>query len=168
MSIYHFAQRSVWYRFEVVNFRPWGRGMGCLLWVLSLIYILIRSLFCCMYCRIILAPVITAPDCIYVSLFCFGQHCDKHTSRQLLGSLQETRVCRQISLSDIATKTDPFVILHIWHVFLPKCRITHTHASLLLDRGRELLASPFPRRRPVLCLSVPPDSLLHRHCVTVG
>ena len=31
---------------------PWG--MGCLLWVLSLIYVLIRSQSCCMYCPILL------------------------------------------------------------------------------------------------------------------
>ena len=45
--------------------RPSGRGMGCLLWVSSLIHVLLMSLkFCVCYCDK-LDRVITALDCIY-------------------------------------------------------------------------------------------------------
>ena len=43
--------------------RPSGRGMGCLLWVQALIYVLPLSLKCCMHYRAILYRVITAIHC---------------------------------------------------------------------------------------------------------
>ena len=62
-------------RYNAVNFvanhhnrhpiaRPWGRGMGCLLWFWSLIFILLLSLWFRWWCRDKLDRVITALDCI--------------------------------------------------------------------------------------------------------
>ena len=45
--------------------RPLGRGMGCLLWIQIMIYILPYSLQCCMWCWVILDRDITALDCIF-------------------------------------------------------------------------------------------------------
>ena len=63
-------------RYNVVNFvenphkrhpipRPNGRGMGCLLWVHTLVYIKSRELRQYMQHRVILDRVITALDCIW-------------------------------------------------------------------------------------------------------
>ena len=43
--------------------RPLGWAMGCLLWVQALIYILPKSLQCCMHYRVILDRAIKAPHC---------------------------------------------------------------------------------------------------------
>ena len=45
--------------------RPWGRDMGCLLWVKALINILPRSLQWWMHYRVLLHRVITALHCIF-------------------------------------------------------------------------------------------------------
>ena len=45
--------------------RPSGRGIGCLLWVQALIYILPLSLKSCMHYRVILHRVITVVHCSY-------------------------------------------------------------------------------------------------------
>ena len=71
----HTLQCTVRFRYNVVNFikiehkghpivRPLGRGMGCLLWIQSLIYFLPQSYHCCVQYYSILDPVITALDCI--------------------------------------------------------------------------------------------------------
>ena len=63
-------------RYNAVNFlqnyhnrhriaHPWGRGMGCLLWLLTLMHVLLQSLLCWVQNRMILKRVITAPDCIW-------------------------------------------------------------------------------------------------------
>ena len=43
--------------------RPWGRVMGCILWLLTLIYALLESPLCCVQNHIILDRFITAIDC---------------------------------------------------------------------------------------------------------
>ena len=64
---------TVWCRYDAVNFlqnshnrhpiaRPWGRGMGCLLWVWSLIYVLLLPLQCHIQYRDKFDRVITALD----------------------------------------------------------------------------------------------------------
>ena len=44
--------------------RPWGWGMGSLLWVQALINVLLRSLQWCMHYRVLLRRVITTLHCI--------------------------------------------------------------------------------------------------------
>ena len=62
-------------RYNTVNFlrnhhtrtpipRPWGQRMGCLLWLLTLIYVLLQSLLCRVQNHTLLDHVITATDCI--------------------------------------------------------------------------------------------------------
>ena len=43
--------------------RPWGRDMGCHLWVQSLLNVLIQSLLWCMHYRVLLHRAITALHC---------------------------------------------------------------------------------------------------------
>ena len=68
--------RTVRCRYKAVNFlrcphkirpiaRPLGRGMGCILWVQTVIYTPPQSLQWCMQYRVILDRVITAPDWIF-------------------------------------------------------------------------------------------------------
>ena len=78
------TRNTVRCRYNAVNFlqnnhnrhpiaRPWGRDMGCLLWVQALIYILSQSLHYCVHYDIIFDRVITALHCIdYIRLV---DHC---------------------------------------------------------------------------------------------
>ena len=43
--------------------RPWGWGMGCLLWILIPIYVLPQLLECCMWYPVVLDRVTTALNC---------------------------------------------------------------------------------------------------------
>ena len=66
----------------------WGRDMGCLLSVLTLMYVLLWSLLCCMHYHIIWDRVITAPDFILVSIcYYYSYSCSEF---QLLYHLQPT------------------------------------------------------------------------------
>ena len=47
--------------------RPWGRGMGCLVWIQSPIYVLLLWLQYCVWYLDMLYRVITVPHCIYPS-----------------------------------------------------------------------------------------------------
>ena len=51
--------------------RPWGRVMGCLLWVQTYIDILLLSPQWCIQYHVILGRVITALDCIMIFQRCF-------------------------------------------------------------------------------------------------
>ena len=68
------AENTARWRYNVVNFlknpykkhliaHPFGRGMGCLLWVHTVIYILPREVQWCMQYNFISDCVTTAPNC---------------------------------------------------------------------------------------------------------
>ena len=59
----NFIQNS--YKRHIIA-RPLGRGMVCLLWIQSLIYILSSSLQSCMQYIVILDHIITELNCIYI------------------------------------------------------------------------------------------------------
>ena len=48
---------------------PWWWDMGCILWVLTLIYVRLQSLLCCIQNHIVLDRVMTVPDCNHGNSF---------------------------------------------------------------------------------------------------
>ena len=69
-------RKAVKYHYNVVSFLqnyhnrhpiacPWGQGMGCLLWLLTLMHVLLQSLLCWMQNHIILDRIVTAHDCTF-------------------------------------------------------------------------------------------------------
>ena len=70
----------MWRRYNAVNFhpnphkrhpitRPWGRGMGCVMWTLPLMHILPQSLSYHMQNHVMMDRLITAPDCMRHTCF---------------------------------------------------------------------------------------------------
>ena len=56
--------------------RPWGRGMGCLLWLQTLMNVIPKSLQCCVQYHVMLDRFITALDCIGITMLSFHHQFD--------------------------------------------------------------------------------------------